>query len=383
MWRKQTLPPSRLLKSLDPFYGVKEGGSYFAECPRDDSGHCKPSGQGDDKKPDEAAKPEKKPEGKPTTKPKRAAPGSQMEEKTREELRGLGMVGTFPPAEVPMTNVKIADTSQGADALKYTALMSWDQKTASGRISRQYRYTQDFHDRNAAAKCDRVMAIEPFVEQIENSLKEQMADKKVDERKREAAAIASVIRETGLRPTDGDDSVKHGHFGISSLQARHLKVKGDKIEADFIGKEGVRNQTTISDPTNVAFLKNALAGKGAKDFIFAKANSDDAGAILKEASKAVGGPDDIKIKDLRTLKATQTARSVAAATPAPQLTGDKTKDAKAIAKSILDMSGQVAKVLNNTPTQARDNYIHPEIFKQWQSKLTPPSSAKPSATRRT
>ncbi len=33
------------------------------------------------------------------------------------------------------------------------------------------------------------------------------------------------------------------------------------------------------------------------------------------------------------------------------------------------MSGTVASVLNNTAVQARDNYIHPAIFRNWQKKL--------------
>lgn len=299
-------------------------------------------------------------------KPKRAAPGSQLEESTRTKLRESGMVGTFPPANVPMSAIKINPNPD-----KFSALMQWDQKTASGRISRQYRYTQDFHDRNAAEKFDRVLAVEPYLEEIGKGLVTRMQDKSISQRDREAAAIANAIKETGLRPTDGNESVAHGHFGISSLQARHVKIVGDEVRLDFIGKEGVRNRTVIRDPVNVAFFQEALAGKSGKDFLFEKATAADAGDVLKELSKAAGGPEGIKVKDLRTIKATQTARQVVGAFegPPPPLHGDAKKDAKLIAKAVLEMSGKVAKVLNNTPTQARDNYIHPEVWKGWMKKL--------------
>lgn len=300
-------------------------------------------------------------------KPKRASPGSQMPEQVKQQLRAAGMVGTFPPSDVPMSAIKVNPKPD-----KFTALMSWEQKTASGRISRQYRYTQEFIDRNAEEKFDRVMAVEPYLEAITEGLKGRMIDSSISQREREAAAIASAIHETGLRPTDGAASVEHGHFGISSLQARHVKLKGAEVHLDFIGKEGVRNRTVIRDPDNVAFFKRALAGKSDKDFLFQEATRSDAGNLLKELSVAAGGPEDIKVKDLRTIKATQTAREVVRKFkgPPPPLTGNAKKDAKLIAKAILDMSGQVAKVLNNTPTQARDNYIHPSVFQRWQRTLS-------------
>lgn len=298
--------------------------------------------------------------------PKRAAPGSQLDESVRSKLRESGMVGTFPPADVPLSAIKINPNPD-----KFSALMQWDQQTASGRVSRQYRYTQEFHDRNAAEKFDRVTAIEPHLEAIGKGLEERMEDQSLPQRDREAAAIANAIRETGLRPTDGNESVKYGHFGISSLQARHVKVLGNEVHLDFIGKEGVRNKTVIRDPANVAFFQEALAGKSGKDFLFEKATSADAGDVLKELSVAAGGPEDVKVKDLRTVKATQTARQVVSSFkgPPPPLHGDKDKDARLIAKAILEMSGRVAKVLNNTPTQARDNYINPAVWKEWQANV--------------
>lgn len=305
-------------------------------------------------------------------KEKGPAPGSQIPEETRNKLRETGMVGSFPPADVKIDTIKI-NPKAGDEG----ALMSWDQTTKSGRISRQYRYTQVFIDRNSAQKHERVVAISPHIDKIQKSLAEIVNNKSADQRQREAAAIANVIRETGLRPTDGDDSVAHGHFGISSLQARHVKVvgksAGDEVHLDFIGKEGVRNKSVVRDQSNVSFIKEALGRSSGEDFIFQKANSNDAGAILKEISSRVGGPSDIKIKDLRTLKAHQIARDAVMSFkgPPPPLTGNANKDKKLIQSAILSMAEKVSTVLNNQPTESRDTYVHPEIWKQWQRSLQP------------
>jgi len=296
------------------------------------------------------------------------APGSQLKEETKERLRSLGMSGTFPPAGVPLEDIEITEGT--AEELKFKALMKWIQKTKSGRISRQYRYTQEFHDRNAEKKFELISKIEPHSEGIGKELLTMIGSE--DPKERQAATIAHMIHETGLRPTDGASSIKHGHFGIASLQTRHIKFKENEAHLSFIGKEGVRNKTKVTTPETVQVLRDLTQNRDAKDFVFPDADSGDAIESLRAASTKVGGPPNVKLKDLRTLKATKTAQMVVSKFkgPPPPLTGDAKKDGRLIAKAILAMSGKVAKTINNTPTQARDNYIHPRIFRKWRESLT-------------
>lgn len=326
-------------------------------------------------RPELAAKPEprtKKQTGVGTNNPsataprKRPAPGSQMPEDVKQRLRAQGMVGTFPPYDVPVSEIQYGVPG------KDKALMWWKQTTKSGRVSPQYRYTQEFLDGNADDKFERITAIEPHIEKIKGFLTKAVSTKTLSQKDQEAAGIANVIRETGLRPTDNNASVKHGHYGIASLQARHCKVKGNEIHLDFIGKEGVRNRTIVKDPANVGLLKDLLATAGGpKDFLFKNANSSDAGDVLKKISVKIGGPVDIKLKDLRTLKATQLGREVVRNFdgPPPPLTGNQAKDARMLKRAMLEMSADVSKVLNNKPMQAFKSYIAPQIWTDWQAKI--------------
>lgn len=309
-------------------------------------------------------------ESKPKAKPKGPIPGSQLPQNVLDKLKSLG-VKDFPPADIPLSEITIADLSQPDGKLRFKSLLKWKQVSRNGRTSNKNAYTPEFHERNAKRKWARVGRIEPFLGKIGNGLSGVMNDTTAPQRQREAAAIANVIMETGLRPTDSKESIKHGHYGISSLRVEHVKFSGNEIHLDFIGKEGVRNQTIIRDPKNVAFIKNLVKNKGKSDTVFGNANSKHSIALLKNASVAAGGPKDIMLKDLRTIKATNTARKVVQSFkgPPPPFTGDKAKDVKLIKNAILTMSGDVAKVLNNTPQMARDNYIHPEVFKTWQASL--------------
>lgn len=306
----------------------------------------------------------KKPEAKSGKLPNKA-PGSQLSEQQRNKLRKAGMVGTFPPADVP-----IGDIQFNPNPSDNTWLIKWKQKTKSGRISPQARYTQKFHDTNADKKFQRIKKCEPHLKEAHGILDHWVQDKSVDDNLRDASAIASIIAETGLRPTDNNESIKHGHFGVASLQARHVKIEGSEVKLDFIGKEGVRNRSVIKNPVIVAYIKQKMKGKAGKDFLWS-ANSSLAGNVLKQSFQRVGGPADVKLKDLRTIKATQVGREVVSRFkgPPPPLSGDDKRDAKVLKTAILSMSSVVAKVLCNTPVMARDNYIHPEVFREWQRRI--------------
>lgn len=302
-----------------------------------------------------------------------------MPEEHREKLRELGMVGTFPPAnKVPKGpfagmdavvegSLKMIDLGKEAHEIA-GALLQWNQRTESGRISRQYRYTEAFNKANADNKWRLTEELEPHLDAVQSTLSGVMADASKKPKERDAAAIASLVLETGLRPTDGKESVAHGHFGIASLQARHVKDKGDKMLLDFIGKEGVRNRTEITDPANVAYLRAKLKGKSGREPLWSTGSSA-ARKLLKQAFADTGVEEEPKLKDLRTIKATQYARELVGKTRPPKFTGDLKKDTKALNKAILAVSGKVAKVLNNSASMARDNYINPRTFAAWKEAM--------------
>lgn len=304
----------------------------------------------------------------------KSVPGSQMDEDVVTRLKSIGMVGSLPPAAVPIEDIKVADLSQSDDDLRYQALISWTQTTKSGRKSRQYRYTSEFHQRNAESKFARVEAIEPYMEGIQNNLQERMVDTSLPGRDRDAAAIAAVIAETGLRPTDDPTSVEHGHFGIASLRGHHVLVYQGKVYVHFIGKEGVENTTVIEDPVNSEYLREAKERAGSDGELFPSATSTHAISELKEAAKSAGveDPDAVMLKDLRTVKAATVARQAIGefTGPPPPWAGEEKKDAKLLAKAILQISSKVSEALNNEPTMARDSYINPRIFREWQQKLS-------------
>ena len=294
-------------------------------------------------------------------------------------LRELGMVGTMPPKNA--SDIVMADLSNGPEFFADKAMIKWKQPSEKtpGRISDQYRYTHEYHVIHEAEKWAVVEALEPHINRIKDDLRTVLVTANTVE-KRQAATVAAIIAETGLRPTDDKTSVSHGHYGAASLLTDHVIFSAEEAHLVFVGKEGVLNTATVRDPENVAALKEAHAAAKEGGPLFAKTNSTKAGAVLKRVVKSAGitMPVDAKgkkqwakLKDLRTVKATQTARvAIAEFTGAPPpWTGNKTKDVRAISKAIMLISARVGKVLNNGASQARDNYVHPKVWEEWQAKL--------------
>lgn len=298
-------------------------------------------------------------------------PGAQLPKETKKRLLDMGMVGSLPKADVPPSDIKVHEGTP--EELRFRPLITWTQTSRNGKRSRQSRYTQEFHDRNAAEKFRRVLELEPHLTKAKAFLGDAMTDS-FDTKEGDAAAIASLMMETGLRPDGAAVKAADGNFGASSLLLRHVKPSedGKSVTIEFPGKGGLVNRAVVTDPANVDYLTKKLRSAGPDatgDWPLWQANANDARGALQESVSAAGGPKDAQLKDLRTVKATQLARQVAESTPAPDFTGNLKKDAKILKQAILRMSGAVARQLNVEPAEAKNSHIHPEVWKQWQEKL--------------
>jgi DNA topoisomerase-1 len=139
-------------------------------------------------------------------------------------------------------------------------------------------------------------------------------------------------------------------YGASTLEAQHIKITGNKITFDFVGKKGVQIHKTIEDAELAAFLKPRLA-KGGPVF-----NTADGQA--RSYLRSVSGKG-YKVKDFRTWQGTNKALETIATLPVP-----KTK--REYAKAVSTVAKVVAEHLGNTPTVAKKAYIAPEVFAKWE-----------------
>jgi 8-oxo-dGTP pyrophosphatase MutT (NUDIX family)/DNA topoisomerase IB len=224
-------------------------------------------------------------------------------------------------------------------------------------------YSKEFMNRNAEAKWKRIQNVKAgTISNIKDKSALIYMSEKFTHREREAAAIINIIAHTGLRRGDKLKFEKTGNRGISSLGPDNIEIKGSNIKFNFTGKSYQENNAQIDDPSLAKYLTKVKAGAKGQEFLFNTTDSE-----IDEVFDKVGG-EGLKIKDMRTYVATDLARKLlfedkAAPPPVPDVA--ITKQKKLIQDKLKNVYEKVAEKLCNTPTMAKNSYIHPNILTLW------------------
>jgi SWI/SNF-related matrix-associated actin-dependent regulator of chromatin subfamily A-like protein 1 len=279
---------------------------------------------------------------------KREPPGSQLAIDVQNKLKEL-KVDKLPQAIIPISDIRI-DLTGNVDT---KAIITW--KDTKGKV--QSGYTPKFHEMNAKKKWERINKFRSKKKEIVNTLNEKLIKGKPGSIDHQGHTILAIIAETGLRPGSTESVRKHGHYGISTLKKDHIALNNKMAVLNFIGKEGKKNVTVIQNPVTLKALEYYVSNATENGSIF-NSNALDTGKTIL--------PKGMKVKDLRTIKATESAeRLLKEVDTPPPLTGDSKKDKRLLAKALLETSKKVATILNNTPSIAKASYIHPMVFEQW------------------
>lgn len=255
---------------------------------------------------------------------------SERDAKRLEKMR-------IPPA---WTNVFISNNPNAP--LQATGLDS------KGR--RQSLYSAKHTERAAAEKFERLKAFRKELPRIRAEMAKDMAG--TTPKETEPSSALFLIERTGMRiGGEGDTRAEKKAYGASNLEARHVKITGDRVDFDFIGKKGVRIELTVSDKELAKMLKPRVA-KGGRLF-----DTDAAGvrAYMKSITK------EFTPKDFRTYVGTAEAIRVANTLPKP-------KTPKEYKKRTEYVGHRVSLVLGNTQKEALKSYIDPAVFHKWQIK---------------
>lgn len=267
---------------------------------------------------------------------------------------GKYKLNAFPPSTVDEKDVKV---DLDGDINKHAVLQWKDPK--SGRTVRSY--TRQFLADNAKIKWARVKKIKPnFVENLKEDTLKSLNNK--DPKIADSAAIINIIANTGLRPGSEKGLGKTGNKGVSTMGPENIKIDGDKITINFIGKSYQENNAVIENEELANYLKKRLEERKGEKLLFDVDKND-----VSKAFHKMTGDKKIKIKDLRTFTATKMAGDILKndKTPPPPLP-EKAKDIKKAVKNKLKMVFEkVSQKLNNTPGMAKSSYVHPNIISAW------------------
>lgn len=222
---------------------------------------------------------------------------------------------------------------------------------ATGRDARkrkQYRYHPDWSAAQAETKFEQLPAFGAALPSIRRRADRDIALSPGDEEFALAAAVMLIDR-TSLRVGNPSYARENGSYGALTLKRRHLRMSDDSIRLSFTAKGGKKVRQTITDRKLQRLLHKVSDLSGATLLSW----SDDDGADhtissqkLNEYLSDAAGQAGITAKAFRTWAGTLAAFECA----------------EKGSPSIKDMAEAAAKRLHNTPTVARNSYIHPAVI---------------------
>ena len=289
------------------------------------------------------------PGGGSAAKPEPSQPTGGLGTTDRQRLKELGVKKYPPPTASDVT------VHQDADP-KTQALVSW--RDAKGRT--QSSYASQFHERTAALKWKRVEKYRAKRDAVRQKAIEKLRGSKPGEKDFERGLVVGIIGHTGLRPGN-PGSAATGHYGITTLRPEHVTItEHATAELRFVGKSGKENHVVIEQPELVQGLKSAKE--------HATSTGQESLFTLRPEEARDAMPAGMKLKDMRTIIATETAERELAA-EFPPLPPDPKQAKRAIVKRMKEVSAKVASVIQNTPAVARSSYIHPTVFDDWLRRI--------------
>jgi DNA topoisomerase-1 len=174
------------------------------------------------------------------------------------------------------------------------------------------------------------------------------------------ATVVQLLERSLIRIGNEEYARENKSFGLTTMQDRHVDVKGSKLRFRFRGKRGREHEVDVTDRriARIVLKLQDLPGQSLFQYTDDEGNvreitSLDVNEYLRQITR-----DDFTAKDFRTLAGTVVA-AIALGTAG---TFETKKEAKANVKKAI---GAVAKVLGNTPAICRKCYVHPAVLQTY------------------
>tara|TARA_B100001094_G_C18072813_1_gene741020 strand:- start:210 stop:1208 length:999 start_codon:yes stop_codon:yes gene_type:complete len=223
----------------------------------------------------------------------------------------------------------------------------------------QYIYNKYFIEEQKDKKFNHMVAFGKKFNTINQKINEDLYSTK-DSKEKQIAIILKLIMECHFRIGNDRYSKTNKSYGTTTLENRHIRVKGKNLEIDFIGKKKVRNVCTVKNKKVIKSLKEKkrTLKKNDRIFTYRKGNqyfhikSSDVNKYLKKLG-------NFTAKNFRTWGANieliiQLLKNCKKCEP------DTKKQIDSTMKKSIKV---VATRLHNTPGVCKSNYLDPELIK--------------------
>jgi DNA topoisomerase-1 len=253
----------------------------------------------------------------------------------------------IPPA---YTNVWISPYENGH--LQFTGI------DAAGR--KQYRYHAGWNQIRNQSKYHRLQTFAAHLPAIRKQVDKDLARRNLDHEK-VVALVVRLMELTGIRI--GNESYKklYGSFGLTTLQNRHIKIEGSKLQFEFKGKKGVQHKIALQSKKLARLVKQCRDIPGKELFQYyneAGERCSIGSGDINDYLKNITG-EDFTAKDFRTWSGSVSA--LYAFKEAGEFA-----NVTECRKKIVSVLDEVAINLGNTRSVCKKYYVHPSVIKSYE-----------------
>ncbi len=196
------------------------------------------------------------------------------------------------------------------------------------------------------SKRESIYNLKSRIDSLKRSVRRDLFS--TNEKDRLTALVIRIMIYTSER-IGNEGSAENGHFGITQFKNKHIKISGNRINLDYIGKSGVEHEKSFCDEACAVMISELL--KRRNDFLF---TTEDGFRIKPDRVNRYLKDFDAKSKDIRGFNAN---RMMAMELNRIGKVPDEKKRPKVFNASLRKVG---AKIGHGAPT-LRKHYLLPEI----------------------
>lgn len=145
------------------------------------------------------------------------------------------------------------------------------------------------------SKRESIYSLKSNINKLKRNVRQDLACP--NEKDRLTALVIRIMLYTSER-VGNEESASNGHFGVTQFKNKHIKVEGNRVTLDYVGKSGVEHEKSFVDETCAVMIKDLLSRRN--QFVF---TTKDAFRIKPDRVNRYLSNFNAKSKDIRGFNA--------------------------------------------------------------------------------